>query len=33
MCAGSVITLLPIVLIFIVLQRFFINGLAGAVKQ
>jgi hypothetical protein len=32
-CAGSVITLLPIVLIFIVLQRFFINGLAGAVKQ
>lgn len=31
-CAGSVITMLPIMVVFVVLQRFFINGLAGAVK-
>ena len=33
LCAGSVITLLPIVTLFLLLQRFFVNGLAGAVKQ
>ncbi|AWS45070.1 carbohydrate ABC transporter permease [Streptosporangium sp. 'caverna'] len=33
LCAGSVITLAPIIIIFLVLQRFFVNGLAGAVKQ
>ncbi|MFC5834877.1 carbohydrate ABC transporter permease [Nonomuraea insulae] len=33
LCAGSVITLAPIIAIFLVLQRFFVNGLAGAVKQ
>jgi ABC-type glycerol-3-phosphate transport system permease component len=32
LCAGSVITLVPIVVIFLLLQRFFVNGLAGAVK-
>ncbi len=30
--AGSVITLAPIILVFVVLQRYFINGIAGAVK-
>ena len=33
LAAGSVITLAPIVLLFILLQRYFINGLAGAVKS
>ncbi|MGW1346953.1 carbohydrate ABC transporter permease [Kribbella sp. NPDC002412] len=33
LCAGTVITLAPIVLLFLLLQRFFVNGLAGAVKQ
>lgn len=32
LCAGSVITLAPIMLVFLFLQRFFIEGLAGAVK-
>ncbi|MFC1440121.1 carbohydrate ABC transporter permease [Streptacidiphilus sp. N1-10] len=32
-CAGSVITLLPIVAVFLGLQRYFVNGLAGAVKE
>lgn len=31
-CAGSVITLVPIVVIFLLLQRYFVNGLAGAIK-
>jgi ABC-type glycerol-3-phosphate transport system permease component len=30
--AGSVITLVPIVVIFLLLQRYFVNGLAGAIK-
>jgi ABC-type glycerol-3-phosphate transport system permease component len=33
LCAGSVITLVPIVVVFLLLQRYFVNGLAGAVKQ
>ena len=33
LAAGSVITLAPIIFIFIVLQRYFINGVAGAVKS
>jgi raffinose/stachyose/melibiose transport system permease protein len=33
LCAGAVITLVPIIALFLVLQRFFVNGLAGAVKQ
>jgi ABC-type glycerol-3-phosphate transport system permease component len=33
LCAGSVITLAPIMLVFVVLQRYFINGIAGAVKS
>jgi ABC-type glycerol-3-phosphate transport system permease component len=33
LCAGTVITLAPIILLFLLLQRFFVNGLAGAVKQ
>lgn len=32
LCAGSIITLAPIMLVFIFLQRFFIEGIAGAVK-
>ncbi len=33
LCAATVITLAPIVVLFLLLQRFFVNGLAGAVKQ
>jgi raffinose/stachyose/melibiose transport system permease protein len=32
LCAGSVISLVPIVVIFLLLQRYFVNGIAGAVK-
>lgn len=32
MAAASTISVLPIVVLFILLQRYFINGLAGAVK-
>jgi ABC-type glycerol-3-phosphate transport system permease component len=32
LCAGSVITLVPIIALFVMLQRFFVNGLAGAIK-
>lgn len=32
LCAGSIITLLPIIALFVMLQRFFVNGLAGAIK-
>lgn len=32
MAAASTISVVPIVLLFILLQRYFINGLAGAVK-
>ncbi len=31
-CAGAVISLIPIAIIFFALQRYFIEGLAGAVK-
>ncbi len=33
LCAGSVITLAPIMLVFVFLQRYFINGVAGALKS
>lgn len=33
LAAGSVITLAPIMLVFILLQRYFINGVAGAIKS
>lgn len=33
LCAGSVITLAPIILVFVFLQRYFINGIAGAIKS
>jgi ABC-type glycerol-3-phosphate transport system permease component len=33
LAAGSVITLAPIILVFVLLQRYFINGVAGAVKS
>lgn len=33
LAAGSVITLAPIILIFVLLQRYFINGVAGAIKS
>jgi ABC-type glycerol-3-phosphate transport system permease component len=32
LCAGAAITIVPIILIFLFLQRYFIEGLAGAVK-
>jgi ABC-type glycerol-3-phosphate transport system permease component len=32
LCAGSVIALAPIMLVFLFLQRFFIEGIGGAVK-
>ncbi|MEM8531430.1 MAG: carbohydrate ABC transporter permease [Chloroflexota bacterium] len=32
MCAGAVITVFPIVVVFVFLQRYFIEGIAGAVK-
>ena len=31
-CAGAVITLIPIVILFVFLQRYFIEGISGAVK-
>jgi raffinose/stachyose/melibiose transport system permease protein len=33
LCAGSVITLAPIILLFVFLQRYFVNGIAGAIKS
>lgn len=33
MAAAGTLALLPIVLVFIVLQKYFINGIAGAVKE
>ncbi len=33
LCAGAVMSLLPIMLVFIVLQRLFVEGIAGAVKS
>lgn len=33
LCAGSIITMVPIIILFLMLQRYFVNGLAGAVKQ
>lgn len=32
MCAGAAITIVPIVIVFLFLQRYFIEGIAGAVK-
>ncbi len=32
LCASSIISLLPIMLVFVALQRFFVEGIAGAVK-
>lgn len=33
LCAASIITVVPIIVVFLMLQRFFVNGLAGAIKQ
>lgn len=33
MAAASTITLLPVIIVFLFLQRYFVEGLAGAVKQ
>jgi ABC-type glycerol-3-phosphate transport system permease component len=33
MAAGATISLLPIIIIFLFLQRYFVEGVAGAVKQ
>jgi ABC-type glycerol-3-phosphate transport system permease component len=32
MCAGATISLLPIIIVYVALQRYFVEGLAGAVK-
>jgi raffinose/stachyose/melibiose transport system permease protein len=32
MCAGAAITIVPIIVVFVFLQRYFIEGIAGAVK-
>jgi raffinose/stachyose/melibiose transport system permease protein len=32
MTAASTIAIVPIIVLFLILQRFFIDGLAGAVK-
>lgn len=32
MAAGAAISLIPVILVFIVFQRYFINGIAGSVK-
>ena len=31
-CAGGAIAMVPIIIVFIAFQKFFINGMAGAVK-
>jgi ABC-type glycerol-3-phosphate transport system permease component len=31
--AASLIIVLPVVVLFVLLQRYFVNGLAGAVKE
>ena len=31
-CAGGAIAMVPIIVVFIAFQKFFINGMAGAVK-
>lgn len=33
LAAGAVISLAPIMIVFLILQRYFINGLAGAIKS
>lgn len=33
MCAGATISIIPVILVFIVLQRYFIEAFAGAVKS
>lgn len=33
LCAASTIALLPVVVVFLFLQRYFVEGIAGAVKQ
>jgi raffinose/stachyose/melibiose transport system permease protein len=33
MAAAATISLLPVILMFLVLQRYFVEGIAGAVKQ
>ena len=31
--AGSLILVVPVIVLFLVLQRYFVNGLTGAVKD
>jgi raffinose/stachyose/melibiose transport system permease protein len=33
MAAGAVISLVPVVIVFVILQREFVDSIAGAVKQ
>lgn len=33
MAAAATLSLLPVVILFVVLQRHFVKGLAGAIKQ
>lgn len=30
--AGSIISIIPIIIVFLILQRFFVGGMKGAVK-
>ncbi|MNP83419.1 L-arabinose transport system permease protein AraQ [compost metagenome] len=30
--AGAAISLVPVIIVFLLLQRYFVNGLAGAIK-
>jgi raffinose/stachyose/melibiose transport system permease protein len=32
-CAGAVISILPVILLFILLQRYFVQAFAGAIKS
>jgi raffinose/stachyose/melibiose transport system permease protein len=33
LCAGVLISILPVLAVYLVFQRYFVEGLSGAVKQ
>jgi raffinose/stachyose/melibiose transport system permease protein len=33
LCAGALITLIPVLIVYLVFQRYFVEGIAGSVKQ
>jgi raffinose/stachyose/melibiose transport system permease protein len=33
LCAGVLISVLPVLLVYLIFQRYFVEGVAGAVKQ